>query len=94
MEPDTNVNSAGDDKSVSTTTAMTIKNEILDDHMVPATMTTTINESTSPVPFTSEAAENDQQWGRYRFGLFQLQNFSFNYFPMWQNISLNLANIY
>ena len=68
----------GDNKSVSTninisnntaanaTTTMTIKNEDLDDHMIPATMTTTTeivqpsNESTSP-----EVSENDHQWGKY-----------------------------
>ena len=68
----------GDNKSVSTninisnttvanaTTTMTIKNEDLDDHMVPVTMTTTTeivqpsNESTSP-----EVSENDHQWGKY-----------------------------
>ena len=48
------------------TTTMTIKNEDLDDHMVPATMTTTTeivqpsNESTSP-----GVSENGHQWGKY-----------------------------
>lgn len=69
------IDSPGNDKSTTnntTTTTMTIKNEVLDDHMVPATMTTTTelvqpsNESTSPIPFTQEVkmAKNGHQWSK------------------------------